>query len=356
MSGIVRSIRAIVQKRPQQRGEDGKKPAKKKGLFYYLRIVVSIILIAWLVQVASEANIVSILARANLFYILLAIVLVNVDRSLMAYKWHLLLTAKDIPVSLSSVIGTYYKATFWSGFFLPSLGGDALRIYEVSQQSKRWEDVTSSVVLERAIGIIATACVGILGIGLFIAYVDSGYVKTLWSFVALLAIILAVFALSMNPRWVRLFQKWFVKSKWKFTGKLAQILESYQDYAKHRRVLLVFLFWSILEQFMPILHYFVIVKALHFDMTFIHLVMFVPITTAIERLPISYNGFGVREGLFIYLFGLVGIPQGEAFLLGFISRIVGKFAYAAPFAVGYTFMGKIKLSAIKSRFQKRAVR
>ncbi len=40
------------------------------------------------------------------------------------------------------------------------------------------------------------------------------------------------------------------------------------------------------------------------------------------RLPISLDGFGIREGAYVYFPGLVGISKTIAFSVGFINHIV----------------------------------
>jgi hypothetical protein len=43
--------------------------------------------------------------------------------------------------------------------------------------------------------------------------------------------------------------------------------------------------------------------------------MFVPITTAALLVPISIAGFGVREGLYVALFGQLGVAPAQAVAL-----------------------------------------
>jgi hypothetical protein len=38
----------------------------------------------------------------------------------------------------------------------------------------------------------------------------------------------------------------------------------------------------------------------------------VPIIVTITAVPVSISGFGVREGAFVLLFGLVGVPPQES--------------------------------------------
>jgi hypothetical protein len=41
----------------------------------------------------------------------------------------------------------------------------------------------------------------------------------------------------------------------------------------------------------------------------------VPISTLLERLPVSYAGLGVREGALVFLFGLLGIAYPDVLVL-----------------------------------------
>jgi uncharacterized membrane protein YbhN (UPF0104 family) len=61
-------------------------------------------------------------------------------------------------------------------------------------------------------------------------------------------------------------------------------------------------------------HYFV-AYALHIPVTFWTLSMIVPISFIVQMIPVSVNGFGVREATFAYYFSRVGLPVHSAVLL-----------------------------------------
>ena len=50
--------------------------------------------------------------------------------------------------------------------------------------------------------------------------------------------------------------------------------------------------------------------------------MFVPLICLSEALPISINGFGVREGAFVFFFGVAGIASEEAFAVSILVMVV----------------------------------
>lgn len=61
----------------------------------------------------------------------------------------------------------------------------------------------------------------------------------------------------------------------------------------------------------------------------------VPVLALISSLPISFGGWGVREGAFIYGLALIGFPMESAFLL---SIQVGLVTLIAPFFVGIPYI------------------
>lgn len=302
----------------------------KKRILSISRIVISVVLIGWLVQMINGAQLGKALAGANLWFVLMMVLVVNVDRLLMSYKWNLLLHAKGLRLPLSSAVSAYYKSSFWGSLFLPTVGADAVRILEVSQQVKNTEDVISSVVLERIIGLVSTAMVGLLSLSLFVVYIDGNEWGNLVRVAALLAVIVVVFVLSLNGRRFSRLVSRDIAAKWGFVKKIGAVIKSYQGYADHKKVLAIFLFWTTVEQFFSVINWYLVARAVHIDIPFLMFLMFVPLIMMTTRLPISFDGFGVREVLAVYLFGLVGVAQPQAFLVAFITAIIARIATAPP--------------------------
>ena len=62
-----------------------------------------------------------------------------------------------------------------------------------------------------------------------------------------------------------------------------------------------------------------------------------PVLALISSLPISFGGWGVREGAFVYGLGLIGFSMESAF---FLSVQVGFITLVAPFVVGLPYLLK----------------
>lgn len=294
----------------------------KKRLLACMRIAVSIGLIGWLFYMADTEQLATRLAGSNLLYLGVMFVIVNLGRVLMAFKWRILLCARGIRLPLLQAISIYYRASFWGMLFLPTVGVDALRILELSRQTGRSEAIISSVVVERFLGTVAVALVGLLSLSLFIRQHGMVGWDLLFIGVFLVGSVALLFLLSLNATWGECLQHWLAARRWRLFGRIGQVLQSYQAYAQHRVTLLVFLLLSIVEQFSPILIGFLTAQALQLAIPFWAFLMLIPIIMIIVRLPISVDGIGVREGLYVSLFGLIGVGQTEAFLVGLISSVL----------------------------------
>jgi hypothetical protein len=86
--------------------------------------------------------------------------------------------------------------------------------------------------------------------------------------------------------------------------------------------LVIFFLLSLGEQGFPIVSSLFVARALDLTLPMWSFFVLVPIIFALSRIPISVNGFGVREGLYMLFFSYVGLSGSEAFVLGLLTHLV----------------------------------
>src|SRR5438093_6277692 len=93
----------------------------------------------------------------------------------MAYRWQKLLEARSIRERLAWLMRSYL-VSYTAGQVLPTaVGGDASRIYESARRhAGRVGDLTAIVLLERALGRIATLTLAAVGFALAVGRYDVG--------------------------------------------------------------------------------------------------------------------------------------------------------------------------------------
>ncbi len=80
---------------------------------------------------------------------------------------------------------------------------------------------------------------------------------------------------------------------------------------------------SLLAQLCFFMAVYCVVQSTGQTVSFIDMMTVLPIITLVASLPISFGGWGVREGAFVYGFGLLNIPMETAFLVSVQVGLIG---------------------------------
>ena len=241
------------------------------------------------------------------------------DRLIMAYKWKILLEAKEIPCTWKKIIVVYFKGTFWGNLFPTSLGGDAIRAYELSRNTNTGIDVVTSIIMERFLGFLSSAVMAIMVIPLLSFMVPDFPRVLLWLLLGFLSAGVLFLVLLMRGGGPPALKNWLTKLPW--AGKISQVTSSFVLYRNHPKALGRFFIWSFGEQLVPILTIYFLVLTLGLPVPFFYLIPIIPIAQFFARIPVSLSGFGIQEGLFITLFSFFGISATVAFTLGLASNL-----------------------------------
>src|SRR5216110_4013779 len=69
-----------------------------------------------------------------------------------------------------------------------------------------------------------------------------------------------------------------------------------------------------------VVFYFAVADALHLAVPLSDLAVVVPISFVVQMLPVSVNGFGVREATFSFYFSRIGHPIESALLVSLVAQ------------------------------------
>ncbi len=284
-----------------------------------INIVISVLLISLIVYIAGIEKIKEQFSHLLFSFFLLAVIIENIGVALSAKKWQLLFKVKGTDVSFLTALKYYYIGTFFNAFLPTSVGGDAVKAYNISKKLKRREEAFSSVVMDRITGLIAVLCIGSL------ALIVGWHVLPFYALVICLPILaLPIFFLFLlfktNIIGVFLRKPFFLKF-----GKVQNFVEkiyiSLKEYSSYRRGILVALFISFCYHFLLILNNYILSLSLGLDIHFHFFFIFIPVAEILVFLPVSIQGFGVREGTYVTLFSPLA-TNAESFALGFSDQIV----------------------------------
>jgi len=301
---------------------------------FSIQLIISAGLLFFLLKIINVRQAAGLLSRINIWFFLLLILLITLDRIFMAYKWHLLLRIKNIEITAGSAVKSYYFATFAS-FFLPTtVGGDLVRVYKMRREKQNGTEIASSIIIERMLGFIASAFVAVIGVLLLISLMGIGLWKFFWLVLLILLVFAAILFLSFKLHFIERIRR---KGNGKLSfllGKLQGIYKSYREYSGHKKLLFIFFVFSCIEQLAPVVGNYIASCALGLSIPFLYFLAVIPVAQLFNRIPVSFNGIGVSECLLVYFFNLLALNKTAAFTIG-ITGHIGIFISVLPVMVYY---------------------
>lgn len=311
-------------------------PKRKDLLIFALKFIFSFSIIAYLlIEIVPIKEILGVIEEADIFWLLLSFSLHSLGLLISAYRWQILIQAQGDHVPLGFLAKSYLVGTFFNNFLPTRFGGDIVRIWDGSRYSRSILKSSAIVLVERFTGII---------ILLAFAFAASLFrldmaqkIPIIWIslVVGLLGLLLLIsFFMPFAERFLgKIPDKGFLK---KVKGKVFQFRNVVLVYKEKKRAFFKAIFWAFLLQLNVILHYFLVGKALHLNISFVDYFIFIPIILIILTIPVTIGGLGLREGVYIEIFKFYGIPAAAAFsfpliadvAFGLIIGIVGGIIYA----------------------------
>jgi len=324
----------------------------KKKIFSFLRIAVSISLIAFLIktQFKDAQSLIKILKTVSVPWLILSASTHIFGIWITVVRWNILLRTQKININKRFLTSTVLIGFFFNNFLPSTIGGDVFRTYDVAKKANKPLGTSASIiVVERFSGIISAATYAV--VALFLGFTAIGGQSIIIPIVIFFAVCLILGFIIINPSILRLGK---LVKKIKFLGKLKQKLSNVYDtflsFKKYKMVLVKILTYSFLLQFAVVLNYYLAAKSLGINLSLTTFVFIVPVVAIISMIPISIGGIGLRENSIVYIMVAMGAGNEKAALcslilfamLIFIGLIGGIIYGVRPYATDYFSKKDIK--------------
>jgi uncharacterized protein (TIRG00374 family) len=307
---------------------------RKDRLLNLLKICFSLALLALLLRQIGWQQTLETLRGAKFPYLAVAFVLYLVGIVVRAYRWQVLLNALKMDIPLAKLTALYFVGTFFSNFLPTGIGGDVVRVYELSKQSKRPIESVGTVLLDRGTGLLVLFLIALAAL-VFSYQVIAPNVAA-----AILLLCLGSWAglgLVLKRDWL---ERWGLL---RIMAKIKQIRELYESvHACGLRAIGGALAISFVFNVLLIAVNYLITLSLGVNIPLWYFFLFIPLISFLLVLPISLSGLGVREGGYVYLFAQAGVSAPLAlamsllfYALNVVTGLIGGVLYALEGAQGY---------------------
>jgi hypothetical protein len=296
--------------------EENKKLFKR--LLYWLKIPITVGLCGLILANADWEHIFLSIQKANIWFILTALLVSLLNIVVTAIKWKMLLDIHGIRYPLQQLTAYYFTAGFFSNFLPGTIGGDGYRIYKTSRNSNSTMGAVLAVFTERIFGFMVLLFLGLCGaVGSYLLIGDKfSLFGIIFGLAGLMAFTIPVAVLSLER-----IQVWALKRE-SIPQKIKIFVKHMDDYRHRPTQFLRFIYVSIVFHLVIFLLWQLLICAFGESSSFFSLAMVVMVSTVLAALPISLNGIGILDGSFIFLISQYGVTYEVALMTVVLHRML----------------------------------
>jgi len=258
------------------------------------------------------------LKSVNLKVVLYVILLVFISRTMMAYKWLLLLRASSLNIPFPQLLSIYYQSAFLSWVAPTAMAGEIVRGYFVTAYAGQWNHVVSSMVVERVLGLIASSVLAAIAAVTMFDYISlDNDIPLIWYIAGFTTAGLGLFYISLSEPFQRFITK--LNPIAALAPPLEKLFSSYRNYRSHSKTLSAGLAISCVEAIVQVL--IVLVVALGLGTNAEPSVLFCAILVGqyLRRIVFIIDGWILGEVILIVVCRMAGIDQSEALAFSIVS-------------------------------------
>lgn len=291
-----------------------------RKLWHYASLLLALALVGIILRSISLNEIRDALRVLDLGYLLLAYSLNVIIVALLAYRWWVLYGIDEARPSYRYLLKVSFVGVFFNNLLPGSFGGDIYRTLHMGQPRNGEAQLSRSlaiIMLDRLTGLLGLVLIGATAVLLNDVIDLPGHVGV-WTF-ALLAVFGLALYLSMNRRAYDVV----IRSFFWLPGRYHIHVERRIDHLRERIVVFshrkdlvtIALIVSIGQRVVWLIGCYLVGVSLHLDVSPLLYFVALPIIEVIRMLPLTVQGIGIREGLYVLFFGAAGVSNSEATLL-----------------------------------------
>lgn len=290
-----------------------------RTLLLVVKLVLSVGLLAYLLQSVDLSDVLRhfIEGRHTLFAVAALVYIVVVLLS--TVRWKVLLDAVEKGHTFGELLNSYMVASFFGNFLPSNVGGDVVRVRDTAKHVGSHTAALTVAFVDRVVGFVALYFIAapafLLG-GSLVRGLAGARVILLG--LTLLFIVLG--AIFMRSGLVtRVVERVGVRRfPWIHT-KFESVQSTVNVFRANKAALFEAFLLSLLLQFLGVVYFYLVASALRIPLDLGTAMLMVPLCSLIQAIPISFNGWGIRESVYVLYFHQVGLPRTSALAFSIVA-------------------------------------
>lgn len=301
-----------------------------------LQLLVSVLIIAALTRVVDWGAVWSNMRTMDLGWIATAFICFAPVLLIVSWRWRMLLGVHGVHLRFWRIFELTMIGQFFSAIGVGTTGGDVIKIFYAARAvPPRRAAVAFTIVVDRVIGLVALLLFGVLlsipNLHLLLSSSKTQAAVGTFYFFAISAAVASIFA-CIGPFVMKIQTLRTLVKKLPFVHHGASLFMAYEHTARAFGTNLLALVGSIPSHVCSTLMGYCVLRAMNLQPAPPLLASFaiIAIVNMLIALPVSFSGLGLREGLYLVFFGLLGIPSDKilafsltCFVLNLLWCLVG---------------------------------
>lgn len=288
-----------------------------KFLKFFLKLIVSLAFIAWLVFKIDWKETFFYFQRISLWQIVLYVIVLLAGMTISAYKWKILAEFRGFKIALKHCFQLYLAGTFINNFMPSFIGGDAYRTYQLGKSEKKYVSAAASVVVDRTTGLLGAMILSVAFAGFNWRIMANHGVL-----IAIIGIIAVLLAVAATAGIIMKFSFWRKMSRF-FPKKILEIVKDFAEYKNSRGVIMEALLLSIAFNLIGVgAANYVLFSGLGINIGIWDYISVIFLISIISAIPVSINNIGVKEWAYVTFFGFFDISSAAVIAVALLSRAI----------------------------------
>jgi len=291
----------------------------KRSALLIAKIAVSLALLAYLLSTTDLDALQRRVRAGDTLLLALAMALYAAILAISTWRWRVLLEAQGYTIPLAHLSGSYLVATFFNNFLPSNIGGDVVRVRDSSRLTGSTTTSLAVVAIDRILGL------GALYVLALVAFLTGG--PLVRELAGARSVLLALGLLFGGLAYV-FFRPGIARRVVSASGlarfpwaikRFETVQAAVHVYRSQVHAVWLAFLGSVALQAIVVYYYFTVARALRIPLPLSACFLMVPLCTLVQTVPISFNGWGIRESVFILYFHQVGLGKDSALAFSLVG-------------------------------------
>lgn len=290
-----------------------------RTLLLLVKLVLSVGLLVYLLQSVDLSDVLrhfiqgqhALFAVAALVYVVVVL--------LSTLRWKVLLDAIEGGPAFRVLVQSYMVATFFGNFLPSNVGGDVVRVRDTARTAGSHTAALTVAFLDRVVGFVALyfiAAPAYLFGGSLVRELAGARVILL----GLTALFIVLGAVFVRPGFVTSVVETIGVRRFPWIHRKFESVQGTVNAFRAKKGALVEAFLlSLFLQLLGVCYFYLVARALRIPLGLGAAMLMVPLCSLIQAIPISFNGWGIREGVYVLYFHQVGLPRESALAFSIVA-------------------------------------